>query len=78
MKGEDLLADADRAERAGDPFAAALALRRHLERHPDDAGARLRFARFLIGDRRAGGGPAIAGTPRSAAPGGTRDPAAPD
>ncbi|HVV16545.1 MAG TPA: protein kinase [Polyangia bacterium] len=49
MKGEDLLADADRAERAGDPFAAALALRRHLERHPDDAGARLRFARFLIG-----------------------------
>ncbi|MES1165898.1 MAG: tetratricopeptide repeat protein, partial [Verrucomicrobiota bacterium] len=48
-KSEDLLADADRAERAGDPFAAALALRRHLERNPDDAGARLRFARFLIG-----------------------------
>jgi tRNA A-37 threonylcarbamoyl transferase component Bud32 len=47
--GEDFVADADRAERAGDPFAAALALRRHLERHPDDAGARLRFARLLIG-----------------------------
>lgn len=46
--GEDLLAEADRAERAGDPFAAALALRRHLERHPQDTGARLRFARFLI------------------------------
>ncbi len=47
--GEDPLADADRAERAGDAFAAALALRRHLDRHPEDAGARLRFARFLMG-----------------------------
>jgi tRNA A-37 threonylcarbamoyl transferase component Bud32 len=49
LAGEDFVADADRAERAGDPFAAALALRRHLDRHPDDAGSRLRFARFLIG-----------------------------
>ncbi len=49
MGGDDFLADANRAERAGDAFAAALALRRHLERHPQDTGARLRFARFLIG-----------------------------
>jgi tRNA A-37 threonylcarbamoyl transferase component Bud32 len=47
--GEDFVADADRAERAGDPFAAALALRRHLDRRPDDVGARLRFARLLVG-----------------------------
>jgi tRNA A-37 threonylcarbamoyl transferase component Bud32 len=44
----DELADADRAERAGDPMGAALALRRHLERHPGDGVARLRFARVLI------------------------------
>jgi tRNA A-37 threonylcarbamoyl transferase component Bud32 len=49
LAGEDFVADADRAERAGDPFAAAMALRRHLDRHPEDAGVRLRFARFLIG-----------------------------
>jgi serine/threonine-protein kinase len=48
LAGEDFIADADRAERAGDPFGAALALRRHLDRHPDDAGARVRFARLLI------------------------------
>ncbi|HXJ20322.1 MAG TPA: protein kinase [Polyangia bacterium] len=48
-RGEDFVSDADRAERAGDPFAAALALRRHLDRHPDDTGARVRFARLLIG-----------------------------
>ncbi|HSY38083.1 MAG TPA: protein kinase, partial [Polyangia bacterium] len=44
----DDLADADRAERAGDPIGAALALRRHLERHAGDGVARLRFARVLI------------------------------
>lgn len=47
--GDDFLGDADRAERAGDSFAAAIALRRHLDRHPDDAATRLRFARFLMG-----------------------------
>ncbi|HXU64886.1 MAG TPA: serine/threonine-protein kinase [Polyangia bacterium] len=46
---DDLLAEADRAERAGDAFAAALALRRHLDRRPDDTSARLRYARFLMG-----------------------------
>jgi tRNA A-37 threonylcarbamoyl transferase component Bud32 len=44
----DDLADAERAERAGDPIGAALALRRHLERHAGDGVARLRFARVLI------------------------------
>jgi tRNA A-37 threonylcarbamoyl transferase component Bud32 len=44
----DDLADAERAERAGDPIGAALALRRHLGRHADDGAARLRFARLLI------------------------------
>jgi tRNA A-37 threonylcarbamoyl transferase component Bud32 len=44
----DYLTDADRAERAGDPISAALALRRHLERHADDGPSRLRFARLLI------------------------------
>ena len=48
MSERDFLIDADRAERAGDPIAAALALRRHLERHADDGPARLRFARLLI------------------------------
>jgi tRNA A-37 threonylcarbamoyl transferase component Bud32 len=42
------LAEADRAERAGDPIAAALALRRHLEENADDHPARLRLARLLI------------------------------
>jgi tRNA A-37 threonylcarbamoyl transferase component Bud32 len=44
----DDLADAERAERVGDPMGAALALRRHLERHAGDGVARLRFARVLI------------------------------
>ena len=48
MNERDDLADADRAERAGDPIGAALALRRHLERHAGDGVARLRFARVLI------------------------------
>ena len=48
MNERDDLADAERAERAGDPMGAALALRRHLERHPGDGVARLRFARVLI------------------------------
>ena len=48
MNERDDLADADRAERAGDPIGAALALRRHLERHAGDGAARLRFARVLI------------------------------
>jgi tRNA A-37 threonylcarbamoyl transferase component Bud32 len=47
-RDRDLLADAERAERAGDPIGAALALRRHLERHADDGAVRLRFARLLI------------------------------
>src|SRR5581483_1067448 len=41
------LEEADRAERLGDVAAAALALRAHLERSPDDAPSRLRFARLL-------------------------------
>ncbi len=62
LAGDDFIADADRAERAGDPFGAALALRRHLERHPEDTGARLRFARFLIGTgERAAARQALAG-----------------
>jgi hypothetical protein len=48
MNERDDLADAERAERAGDPIGAALALRRHLERHAGDGAARLRFARVLI------------------------------
>jgi tRNA A-37 threonylcarbamoyl transferase component Bud32 len=48
MNERDDLADADRAERAGDPMGAALALRRHMERHARDGVARLRFARVLI------------------------------
>ena len=48
LPGGNFLGDADRAERAGDSIGASLALRRHLERNPDDSGARLRFARLLI------------------------------
>ncbi|HLK91446.1 MAG TPA: protein kinase [Polyangia bacterium] len=48
MSDRDFLTDADRAERAGDPIGAALALRRHLEAHADDGPSRLRFARLLI------------------------------
>jgi serine/threonine-protein kinase len=48
-----LLEEADRATRAGDLAAAAVALRDHLEHHPDDRAARLRFGRLLAssGDR---------------------------
>jgi tRNA A-37 threonylcarbamoyl transferase component Bud32 len=42
------LAEADRAEAAGDLAGAAVALRRHLERHAEDGPARLRFARLLL------------------------------
>jgi hypothetical protein len=41
------LEEADRAERMGDVATATLALRTHLERTPDDAASRLRFARLL-------------------------------
>ena len=47
-RAERCSTEADRAERAGDPIAAALALRRHLEQHADDRPARLRLARLLI------------------------------
>jgi eukaryotic-like serine/threonine-protein kinase len=48
-----LAEEADRAERAGDLIAAAVALRNYLEQRPEDRPARLRFARVLIatGDR---------------------------
>jgi tRNA A-37 threonylcarbamoyl transferase component Bud32 len=42
------LAEADRAEVAGDLAGAAIALRHHLERHAEDRSARLRFARLLL------------------------------
>jgi hypothetical protein len=48
MIERSFLSDADRAERAGDPIAAALALRRHLEQNADDHPVRLRLARLLI------------------------------
>jgi tRNA A-37 threonylcarbamoyl transferase component Bud32 len=50
---ERLLEEAERAARAGDLAAAALALRDHLAQHPDDRAARLRFGRLLAtsGDR---------------------------
>jgi len=43
-----LLEEADRAQRAGDFAAAAVALRNHLGEHPDDDRTRLRFALVLI------------------------------
>ena len=43
-----LLEEAERAQRAGDFAAAAVALRTHLDAHPDDARSRLRFATVLI------------------------------
>jgi serine/threonine-protein kinase len=43
-----LLEEADRAQRAGDFAAAAVALRNHLEEHPDDLRSKLRFAGVLI------------------------------
>jgi len=42
------LDEADRAEKIGDHAAAAVALRGHVQRHPDDARSRLRFAAVLI------------------------------
>ena len=48
-----LLEEADRAQRAGDFAAAAVALRNHLDGHPDDQRSRLRFAAVLssLGER---------------------------
>jgi tRNA A-37 threonylcarbamoyl transferase component Bud32 len=45
---ERLLEEADRAQRGGDFAAAAIALRNHLDEHPDDDRSRLRFATVLI------------------------------
>ncbi|HZL19181.1 MAG TPA: serine/threonine-protein kinase, partial [Polyangia bacterium] len=42
------LAEADRAEAAGDLAGATAALRRHLDRHAEDGPARLRLARLLL------------------------------
>jgi tRNA A-37 threonylcarbamoyl transferase component Bud32 len=44
---QELLAQADRAERGGEVTAAAAALRATVGRNPDDARLRLRFARLL-------------------------------
>jgi tRNA A-37 threonylcarbamoyl transferase component Bud32 len=44
----ELLAQAERAERAGDAVVAAATLRVFVERHPTNGGARLRFARALV------------------------------
>jgi serine/threonine-protein kinase len=44
---ERLLEEAERAARAGDLAAAAVALRDHLAHEPDDRAARLRFGRLL-------------------------------
>jgi len=43
-----LLEEADRAQRSGDFAAAAVALRNHLDEHPEDDRIRLRFASVLI------------------------------
>ena len=50
---ERLLEEADRAHRAGDFAAAAVALRNYLDGHPDDQRSRLRFAAVLtsLGER---------------------------
>ena len=48
VETERFLDDADRAERIGDFAAAAVALRGHIQRHPEDARSRLRFATVLI------------------------------
>jgi hypothetical protein len=52
---ERALEEADRAERAGDHATAAVALRGHVQRHPDDVRSRLRFAAvlMLLGERAA-------------------------
>ena len=47
-RSERLLEEAERAQRAGDFAAAAVALRNHLDDHPDDHRSRLRFASVLI------------------------------
>ena len=49
------LEEADRAERVGDHAAAAVALRGHVQRHPEDVRSRLRFAAVLmsLGERAA-------------------------
>ena len=52
-KAERLLDEAERAQRTGDFAAAAVALRGHLDEHPDDQRSRLRFASVLtsLGER---------------------------
>jgi tRNA A-37 threonylcarbamoyl transferase component Bud32 len=45
---ERLLDEADRAQRLGDFAGAAVALRNHLDEHPEDDRSRLRFAGVLI------------------------------
>jgi tRNA A-37 threonylcarbamoyl transferase component Bud32 len=52
-KADRLLEEADRAQRTGDFAAAAVALRNHLDDHPDDDRSRLRFAAVLtaLGER---------------------------
>jgi hypothetical protein len=47
-RSERLLEEADRAQRVGDFAAAAVALRNHLDDHPEDHRRRLRFASVLI------------------------------
>ncbi len=47
-RSERLLEEADRAQRTGDFAAAAVALRNHLDDHPEDHRNRLRFASVLI------------------------------
>ena len=47
-RADRLLEEADRAQRAGDFAAAAVALRNHLDEYPDDDRGRLRFASVLI------------------------------
>ena len=48
LRPDRLLEEAERAQRAGDFAAAAVALRSHLDTHPDDVRSRLRFATVLI------------------------------
>ncbi len=56
MKPERFLEDAERAEQSGDFAAAAAALGRHIDRHPEDGAARLHIARLFV----ASGEPAAA------------------
>ena len=48
VSSDRLLEEADRAQRMGDFAAAAVALRNHLDAHPNDDRNRLRFATVLI------------------------------